>query len=174
MSELRKLNSNILDLDEISLTKLLLDGDRKYEKSKQKDIISFYKFRPLYKAIWTPTDVTFFLNICQLAISPSFCLCIFCALHFYILCLKSYRMCSIKKFIRTHILKNICKRLLPKKEKQKRTRKIWKVAIWCLYLLTSWRYLKLISYPATFSKQKQSPGSILQWRCSVKFGGDFL
>ena len=153
MNELRKLNSNILDLDEISLTKLLLDGDRKYEnKVNKKTLLASTNFVLSTRQFERPTDVTFFLNICQLAISPSFCLCIFCALHFYILCLKSYRMCAIKIFIRTYILKNICKRLLPKKEKQKRTRKIWKVAIWCLYLLTSWRYLKLISYPATFSK----------------------
>ena len=38
MNELRKLDSNILNLDEISLTKLLLYGDSKYENKVNKKI----------------------------------------------------------------------------------------------------------------------------------------
>ena len=45
MNELRKLNSNILDLHEISLTKLLLDGDRKYEnKVNKKTLLASINF----------------------------------------------------------------------------------------------------------------------------------
>ena len=45
MNELRKLNSNILDLVEISLTKLLLDGDRKYEnKVNKKTLLASINF----------------------------------------------------------------------------------------------------------------------------------
>ena len=51
MNELRKLDSKILNLDEISLTKLLLYWDSKYENNVNKRIISFYKFHTLYKAI---------------------------------------------------------------------------------------------------------------------------
>ena len=43
MSELRKRHSNILDLDEISLTKLLSNDHSKYE-NKVNDIISFINF----------------------------------------------------------------------------------------------------------------------------------
>ena len=43
MSELRKCHSNILDLDEISLTKLLSHDHSKYE-NKVNDIISFINF----------------------------------------------------------------------------------------------------------------------------------
>ena len=39
MNELRKLDSNILNLDEISLTKLLLYGDSKYENNANKKIL---------------------------------------------------------------------------------------------------------------------------------------
>ena len=39
MNELRKLDSNILNLDEISLTKLLLYGDSKYENNVNKKIL---------------------------------------------------------------------------------------------------------------------------------------
>ena len=38
MNELRKLDSNILNLDEISLTKLLLYGDSKYENKVNKKV----------------------------------------------------------------------------------------------------------------------------------------
>ena len=87
----RKLHSIILNLDEISLTKLLLYGDSEYaNKVNKKDIISFCKFRPLYKAVWRLTDVTLFLNLCLLAISLSFCKCKFYALRFYILCLVTW------------------------------------------------------------------------------------
>ena len=82
MNELRKLDSKILNLDEISLTKLLLYGDSKYENNVNKRIISFYKFHTLYKAIWKPTEVTFFWNIWLPAIFLSLYLCIFDALRF--------------------------------------------------------------------------------------------
>ena len=82
MNELRKLDSKILNLDEISLTKLLLYWDSKYENNVNKRTISFYKFHTLYKAIRRPTDVTFFWNICLLAIFLSLYLCIFDALRF--------------------------------------------------------------------------------------------
>ena len=39
MNELRKLDSNILNLDQISLTKLLLYGDSKYENNVNKKIL---------------------------------------------------------------------------------------------------------------------------------------
>ena len=39
MNELCKLDSNILNLDQISLTKLLLYGDNKYENNVNKKII---------------------------------------------------------------------------------------------------------------------------------------
>ena len=39
MNELRKVDSNILNLDEISLTKLLLYGDSKYENKVNKKIL---------------------------------------------------------------------------------------------------------------------------------------
>ena len=39
MNEFRKLDSNILNLDEISLTKLLLYGDSKYENKVNKKIL---------------------------------------------------------------------------------------------------------------------------------------
>ena len=39
MNELRKVDSNILNLDEISLTKLLLYGDSKYENDVNKNIL---------------------------------------------------------------------------------------------------------------------------------------
>ena len=39
MNELRKLDSNILNLDEISLTKLLLYGDSKYENKVNKKVL---------------------------------------------------------------------------------------------------------------------------------------
>ena len=39
MNELRKLDSNILNLDEISLTKLLLHGDSKYENKVNKKVL---------------------------------------------------------------------------------------------------------------------------------------
>ena len=39
MSELRKLDSNILNLDEISLSKLLLYGDSKYENNVNKKVL---------------------------------------------------------------------------------------------------------------------------------------
>ena len=39
MNELRKLDSSILNLDEISLTKLLLYGDSKYENKVNKKIL---------------------------------------------------------------------------------------------------------------------------------------
>ena len=39
MNELRKLDSSILNLDEISLTKLLLYGDSKYENKGNKNIL---------------------------------------------------------------------------------------------------------------------------------------
>ena len=39
MNELRKLDSNILNLDEISLMKLLLHGDSKYENNLNKKIL---------------------------------------------------------------------------------------------------------------------------------------
>ena len=39
MNELCKLDSNILNLDEISLTKLLLYSDSKYENSVNKKIL---------------------------------------------------------------------------------------------------------------------------------------
>ena len=88
VSELHKLYSNSLNLDEISLTKLLWYGDSKYENEiKKKDIISLYKFRTLYKPIWSSTNVTFFFDICLLAVFLSFYLCIFYALRFSILCL---------------------------------------------------------------------------------------
>ena len=53
MNELHKLDFNIFNLDEISLIKLLLYGNNKYEKAKtkQEDILSFYKFHPFKKAI---------------------------------------------------------------------------------------------------------------------------
>ena len=38
MNELHKLDSNILNLDEISVTKLLLYGDSKYENNVNKKI----------------------------------------------------------------------------------------------------------------------------------------
>ena len=77
MNELRKLHSNILNVDEISLTKLLLYGESKYENNVNKKIISFYKFHSLYKAIWGSTDVTFFLNInvCLQFFFPFGCVC---------------------------------------------------------------------------------------------------
>ena len=40
MNELRKVGSNILNLDEISLTELLLYGDSKYENNVNKKIAS--------------------------------------------------------------------------------------------------------------------------------------
>ena len=86
MKELCKLDSNILNQDEISLTKLLLYGDSKYKNNvDKKDNISFHKFHTLYKAIWRPTDVTFFLNIYLLGIFLSFYFCIFYALRFCII-----------------------------------------------------------------------------------------
>ena len=86
MKELCKLNSKILNQDEISLTKLLLYGDSKYKNNvDKKDNISFHKFNTLYKAIWRPTDATFFLNIYLLGIFLSFYLCIFYALRFCII-----------------------------------------------------------------------------------------
>ena len=39
MNELHKLDSNILNLDEISVTKLLLYGDSKYENNVNKKIL---------------------------------------------------------------------------------------------------------------------------------------
>ena len=39
MNELRKLDSNILNLDEKSLTKLLLNGDSKHENKVNKKIL---------------------------------------------------------------------------------------------------------------------------------------
>ena len=39
MNELRKVDSNILNLDEMSLTKLLLYGDSKYENDVNKNIL---------------------------------------------------------------------------------------------------------------------------------------
>ena len=39
MNELRKLDPNILNLDEISLTKLLLYGDSKYENKVNKKVL---------------------------------------------------------------------------------------------------------------------------------------
>ena len=39
MNELRKLDSNILNLDQISLTKLLLYGHSKYENNVNKKIL---------------------------------------------------------------------------------------------------------------------------------------
>ena len=39
MNELRKLDSNILNLDEISLSKLLLYGDSKYKNKVNKKIL---------------------------------------------------------------------------------------------------------------------------------------
>ena len=39
MNELRKLDSNILNLDEKSLTKLLLNGDSKHENKGNKKIL---------------------------------------------------------------------------------------------------------------------------------------
>ena len=69
MKELCKLNSKILNQDEISLTKLLLNGDSKYKNNvDKKDNISFHKFHTLYKVIRRPTDATFFLNIYLLGI----------------------------------------------------------------------------------------------------------
>ena len=44
MNELRKLYSNIPNLDEISLTKLLLYGDRKYENNVNKKILASINF----------------------------------------------------------------------------------------------------------------------------------
>ena len=52
LNELRKVDSNILNLDEINLTKLLSYCDSKYENNvSKKNIISFYKFHTLYKVI---------------------------------------------------------------------------------------------------------------------------
>ena len=44
MSELCKLDSNIINLDEISLTKLLLYGDSKYENNANKNILASINF----------------------------------------------------------------------------------------------------------------------------------
>ena len=86
MNELRKLDSNILNLDEISLTKLLLYGDSKYENNVNKKILlASINFILSTKRCERPPDVTFFLNISLLAIFPSFSLCIFYALRFCIL-----------------------------------------------------------------------------------------
>ena len=72
LNELRKLDSNILNIDEIYITKLLLCGDNKPENNVLLAITSFYEFHTLYKAIWRSPDATFFLNICLLAIFLSF------------------------------------------------------------------------------------------------------
>ena len=44
MNELRKLDSSILNLDEISLTKLLLYGDSKFENKVNKKILASINF----------------------------------------------------------------------------------------------------------------------------------
>ena len=79
MNELRTLDSSIFNLDGISFAKFLLYGDGKFKNKVKKK--RFYKCRTLYKAIWRPTDLRFFLNTYLLAIALSFC---FYALRFYI------------------------------------------------------------------------------------------
>ena len=44
MNELRKVDSNILNLDEISLTNLLLYSDNKYENKVNKKILASINF----------------------------------------------------------------------------------------------------------------------------------
>ena len=77
MNELGKHDSNILNLDEISLTKLFLYGDSKYENNVNKKILLASANFILSKG------QPFFLNICLLAIFLSFCLCIFYDFVFY-------------------------------------------------------------------------------------------
>ena len=86
MNEFRKLYSNFLNLDEISQTKLHLYGYGKYENNVNKKILlASINFILSTKRCERPPDLTFFLNICLLAIFPSFYLCIFYALRFCIL-----------------------------------------------------------------------------------------
>ena len=78
MSELRKFDSNIFYLDKISLTKLLLDVDSKYERKLNEKIllafITFYNFM-----------------ICvNLAISLTFSFCIFYTAAYFFNCLIAY------------------------------------------------------------------------------------
>ena len=78
---------SILNLDEISWTKLLLHGDSKYENKVNKKILLASVNFVLSTKRFEGRFVTFFLNICLLVISLSVCLCTFYALRFYTLCL---------------------------------------------------------------------------------------
>ena len=59
MSELCKLYSNILNIDELFVTKLLWYGDSKYRNKVNKKILALQILC---------SDMTFFLKICLLAI----------------------------------------------------------------------------------------------------------
>ena len=78
MNELGKLDSNILNMDIISLTKLLLYDDSKYENNVSKNklftfINSILSTKPFEgQLMWR-----FFFNTCLLAMFLSFYLCIF-------------------------------------------------------------------------------------------------
>ena len=74
MIEFRKLDSNFLNLDEISQTKLHLYGYGKYENNVNKKILlASINFILSTKRCERPPDVTFFLNICLLTIFPFIC-----------------------------------------------------------------------------------------------------